>query len=34
VAQDLTVLYQDTEGNEIASSKTQSGFIGDTYDVS
>ncbi|MGY3779690.1 BspA family leucine-rich repeat surface protein [Isobaculum melis] len=33
-AKDLTVYYQDTDGNEINKSKTVSGNIGDTYDVS
>ncbi|MEG0416131.1 MAG: MucBP domain-containing protein, partial [Erysipelothrix sp.] len=33
-AQDLTVLYQDTEGKEVATAKIVSGYVGDTYDVS
>ena len=33
-AEELTVGYQDTEGNSIADSKTISGNIGDSYDVS
>ena len=33
-AKDLTVLYQDTEGNEISNSKIISGNVGDPYDVS
>ena len=33
-AKDLTVNYQDAEGNKIADSQTVSGNIGDNYDVS
>ncbi|OTN83849.1 hypothetical protein A5819_003668 [Enterococcus sp. 7E2_DIV0204] len=33
-AKDLTILYQDIDGNEIAKAKTISGNIGDNYDVS
>ncbi|EAH4376740.1 LPXTG cell wall anchor domain-containing protein, partial [Listeria monocytogenes] len=33
-AKDLTVNYQDTEGNKIADSQIVSGNIGDSYDVS
>ncbi|HBI2220182.1 TPA: MucBP domain-containing protein [Listeria monocytogenes] len=33
-AKDLTVNYQDAEGNKIADSQTVSGNIGDSYDVS
>ena len=33
-AKDLTVYYQDTEGNKIAEQKAFSGDIGDDYDVS
>ncbi|MCH5002095.1 MucBP domain-containing protein [Listeria monocytogenes] len=33
-AKDLTVNYQDVEGNKVADSQTVSGNIGDSYDVS
>jgi len=33
-AEELTVEYQDTEGNRIADSQTITGNIGDSYDVS
>ncbi|HBK0530576.1 TPA: MucBP domain-containing protein, partial [Listeria monocytogenes] len=33
-AKDLTVNYQDAEGNKVADSQTVSGNIGDSYDVS
>ena len=33
-AKDLTINYQDTEGRSIAESKTISGNVGDSYDVS